>query len=171
MSEGSIDIRFVTGRDAISRAIALDASTSMPFKPTHTEARTKDRKFYIGAHGVGGVQARPVGYDDNDLITLPDGSQSHRVVSLPCTKEQEDAFYAFVHSKIDTPYDWKAILGFVLTDIHAHTFGDLICSAFMSAALRTKGCEYFPWPMTKPFHSISPDILFIILSTHVEIPH
>lgn len=167
----SIDIRFVTGKDFISREIALDFTVSMPFKPTHTEALTKDGRFYIGAHGVGGIKKNPVGYDANDIIILPDGSKSERIVSLPCTQEQEDAFYVFVESKVGEPYDWLAIAGFVLTEVHLHTFGHLICSAFMSAACRTKGCEVFRWPMTKPFHDISPDILFLILSTHVEIPH
>jgi hypothetical protein len=41
----------------------------------------------------------------------------------------------------------------------------------MVAALRSKGCEFFKWPLTVPFHHISPRDLLLILSTHVEIPH
>jgi hypothetical protein len=69
------------------------------------------------------------------------------------------------------PYDWVSILGFVLTEVHLHTVGSLICSAIMTAALRTKGCEYFAMPLTVPFHKISPRDLLLMLSSHVEISH
>ena len=164
----TINIRFVTGNAASSALIRAQAGTSMPFTPSHTEALSQDGQFYIGAHIEDGVQARPVGYDSDTLLTLPDGTNSERIVSLLATPEQEAAFYAFVHSKIGAPYDSKAIIGFEIPG-HFHDFGHLICSAFMSAALRA--CSYFRWPLTKPFHCISPDMLLAILSTHVEIPH
>ena len=169
MSDGTITIRFVTGSDVFSRLIALQARVSMPFSPTHTEALTLDGKFYIGAHLQGGVMARPVGYDADQLITLPDGKKSECLVKLPCSAEQEKLFYDFVQSKVGTPYDWKAILGFVEPDTHEHEFGHLICSAFMTASLR--GCGRFPHWLTVPFHRISPRDLFLVLSTHVEIDH
>jgi len=166
-----IDIRLVTSDDQLSKLIRMQAGVSMPFTPSHAECRSQDGKFYIGAHFDGGVAARPVGYDAASLMTLPDGSKSERIVSLPCTPEQEAAFYAFVHSKIGEPYDWKSILGFAAPDLHMHLLDHIICSAFMGAGLRTKGCEIFPWPMTVPFHHVTPRDLFLILSTHVEIPH
>ena len=171
MASPSIDIRFVTGNDSLSEFIRLQAGVAMPFTPSHCEARTKDGAFYIGAHLEGGILRRPVGYDDKDMMALPDGSKSSRIVSIPCTQMQEDAFYAFVEASVGEAYDWEGILGFILTEFHLHQFGKRFCSAFMAAALRTKGCELFEWPMTVPFHHISPRDLFLVLSTHVEIPH
>lgn len=166
-----IKLRFVTCTDTTSEFIRYQAGTSMPFTPSHTEALSQDGKSYIGQHMTGGMQSRPVGYDAAQVMTLPDGRKADIIVGLPCTSDQEAAFYAYVQAKINMPYDWVSILGFVLTEVHLHTVGSLICSAIMTAALRTKGCEYFPKPLTKPFHRISPDLLLAILSTHVEIPH
>lgn len=166
-----IRLRFVTGTAFSSRLIRMQAGVSMPFTPSHVEALSQDGLTYIGAHIEDGIRARPLDYDASSLMTLPDGSKSERIVALPCTLAQETAFYAFVTSKIGMPYDWKAIFGFEMPDFHLHDFGHAICSAFIPGGLRAEGCEYFPWPMTKPFHHISPDLLFAILSTHVEIPH
>jgi hypothetical protein len=164
-----IKIRFVTSKDFSSELIRLDGGISMPFTPSHTEALTQDGTGYIGARIGSGITFQPVGYDADTLLTLPDGTKSERIVSLPCTTEQETAFYSFVHSKIGEPYDLRAILGFI-DPAHEHELDHAICSAFMTQSLRD-GCNYFPWPMTKPFHRISPDMLFLILSTHVEINH
>lgn len=168
---GTIRIRFVTSDDALSHLIRAEAGVSMPFTPSHAEALTQDGQFYIGAHFKGGILRRPVGYDSASLMTLPDGTKSERIIALPCTPEQEAAFYAFVERHVGEAYDWKAILGYVVPDLHMHDFGHIFCSAFMSAALRAIEAPYFRWPLTKPFHRISPDLLFAILSTHVEISH
>jgi hypothetical protein len=166
-----VRLRFVTSDDLVSRVIRIQAGVSMPFTPSHVEALSRDGTSYIGARLSGGVMARAVGYDAASLLALPDGSQSERIVSLPCTPDQETAFYDFVESKIGEPYDWKAIFGFIAPDIHFHLQDHTICSAFMVAALRAKGCELFRWPLTVPFHHVSPRDLFLILSTQIEIPH
>lgn len=166
-----IRLRFVTSPDTSSEMIRYQGGVSMPFTPSHVEALSQDGKFYIGQHMQGGMQPRPVGYDSSDILTLPDGRKADIIVELPCTSDQETAFYAYVHDKIGMPYDWVSILGFVLTEMHLHTVGSLICSAVMTAALRTKGCEYFAKPLTVPFHHISPRDLLLMLSSHVEISH
>lgn len=166
-----IRLRFITGSSMLSRLIRTQAGVSMPFTPSHTEAVSQDGKFYIGAHVDGGIQARPVGYDAGDLLTLPDGRKSELIVSLPCSGAQEQAFYAFANSKIGKPYDWESIFSFAAPDINLHALDHLICSAFMTAALRAKGCEYFPMPLTVPFHHITPRDLLLILSSHVKIDH
>ncbi|HXE20384.1 MAG TPA: hypothetical protein VN629_12400 [Castellaniella sp.] len=163
-----IHLRFCASHTLTSQLIRWQAGTSMPFTPSHVEAVTVDGNDYIGAHIEDGVRMRPVGYDVDTLMTLADGSKADRIVSLPCPDEQEAAFYTFVHGKVGTPYDPKAILGFEIEG-HWHDVGHLICSAFMAQGLRM--ASYFRWPLTKPFHHISPDLLFAILSTHVEIPH
>jgi hypothetical protein len=163
-----IRLRFVMSNALTSRLIRLQAGISMPFTPSHTEALSPDGKTYIGAHFDGGVMARPVGYDADTLETLPDGRKSEAFVSLDASDAETDKFYAYVNSKIGEPYDWKAIFGFVDPG-HQHDLDHIICSAFMCAALRA--CGYFAWPMTVPFHHVSPRDLMLILSTHVEIPH
>jgi hypothetical protein len=80
-----ITLRFVTGSDLLSRLIRMQAGISMPFTPSHVEAFSPDGKFYIGAHFNGGVAARPTGYDRDQLMTLPDGSRSERLINLPAT--------------------------------------------------------------------------------------
>jgi hypothetical protein len=163
-----IRLRFVTGNDLASRLIRFQAGVAMPFTPSHVEALTQDGKNYLGAHAAGGVALRPVGYDADQLMTLPDGTKSERIVSLPCTDEQEQAFYQFATTKLGEPYDWKAILGFV-DPAHEHELDHIICSAFMTECLRK--CGYFPMPLTVPFHHISPRDLFLMLSSHVQIDH
>jgi hypothetical protein len=163
-----IRIRFVTGSDFASGLIRLQAGVSVPFTPSHVEALTQDGKSFLGAHAAGGVALRPVGYDAAQLMTLPDGSKSERIVSLPCSAEMESAFYQFAATRLGEPYDWKAILGFV-DPAHEHDLDHIICSAFMTQCLRE--CGYFQCPLTVPFHHISPRDLFLILSTHVEIDH
>jgi len=166
-----IRIRFVTGNDFASKLIRMQAGVSMPFTPSHAEALTPDGKFYIGAHFDGGVLARPVGYDAGELLTLPDGSLSERIVPLPCTPEQEAAFYAFLQAKIGEPYDWQSIFGFVAPDLHTHLLDHIICSALMTDGLRAPKCEIFRWPLTVPFHHVTPRDLMLILSSHVRIDH
>jgi hypothetical protein len=167
----AIRIRFVTEDDRLSALIRTQAGVAMPFTPSHAEALSQDGKFYIGQHFDGGMQARPVGYNDANLVTLPDGTKSSRVISLPCSPEQEASFYAYVTSKIGMPYDWKSIFSFAAPDINLHTPGTLICSAIMTAGLRAAPAPYFLMPLTVPFHHISPRDLMLILSTHVQIDH
>lgn len=168
---GNITIRFVTENDTLSAMIRIQAGICVPFTPSHAEAVSQDGKFYIGQHLSGGMLARPVGYNSAKLMKLPDGTMSEKIVVLPCTDEQEAAFYAYIDSKIGQPYDWKSILSFIDPAWNLHDFNHLICSAIMTAGLRTKGCEYFPMPLVVPYHHISPRDLFLILSSHVQIDH
>jgi len=162
---GVIRIRFVTEDDMLSRLIRTQAGICMPFTPSHAEALSQDGKFYIGQHMDGGMKARPVGYNDRQADDA--AGRAKRAAwwcGLPCTDAQEVAFYGYVTGKIGQPYDWKSIISFAAPDVNLHDFNHLICSAIMTAALRTKGCEYFPMPLTVPFHHISPRDLLLMLS-------
>lgn len=163
-----IDIRFVRSKGWESDAIVLREQTAMPFTPSHTECVTPDGRW-LGQHMDGGMQARPAGYD-HDHVAIIDGRRCETIVSLPVTEAQASAFYAAAEASIGEPYDWRAILGFSST-FHEHTKFHAICSAKMLLLLRTKGCEYFRWPVTVPAHLVDPRDLLLILSTHVEIPH
>lgn len=164
-----INIRFVRSKGFTSDMIVMREKTSMPFTPSHTECVTPDGRW-LGQHADGGMLARPAGYDHDDVAIMPDGRRCEIIVSLPCTKAQADAFYTAAESAIGEPYDWKAIVGFGVT-FHEHEKFHAICSAKMLLLLRTKGCEYFRWPITVPAHLVDPRDLLLILSTHVEIPH
>jgi hypothetical protein len=166
----NINIRFVRNKSIAEGLISWREGVCMPFPPTHSECVTPDGKW-LGQHGFGGMQAREAGYDHDEVDLMPDGRRCEIIVPLPVTEVQHDAFYAYMHSKIGMPYDWVSILGFLATEQHLHIEGSLVCSAIVAAGLRTEGCEYFKWPMTKPFHQIDPATLMLILSTHVEIPH
>lgn len=157
-----IRIRFCHGKDQLSHLIELRGGTCMPFTPSHVECVTPDGKF-LGQRFDGGMQARNPGYDVTWL-------EHEKFVDLPVSQAQADAFYAKGMSLIGAPYDWKAIIDFAIP-VNLHLFDHAICSATMTQLLRTKGCEYFPMPLTVPFHQISPRDLMLILSSHVQIDH
>ena len=152
----------MTGNDELSALIRLQAGICVPFTPSHAEALSQDGKSYIGELILGGMQARPVGYDAEKIL-------HEKIVELPASDAEETAFYAFVNSKVGESYDWTSVLSFVDPDLNLHEFNHLICSAMMTAALRA--CGYFPMPLVVPFHHISPRDLFLMLSSHVEIDH
>lgn len=155
-------LRFVQGRSLTALAIMAQEKTAMPFTPSHVEALTPDGGFYIGAHIDGGVQKRPVGYDTADAV-------HELLLKLDATPEQDAAFYAFLEKHIDEPYDWHAIIGFLIP-AHEHVADHAICSALITLALRAPGSEWFSWRLASPAHLISPRDLLLILSSHMQIP-
>lgn len=157
-----IRLRFVHGRDPLSRLIELRSGTAMPFCPSHVECVTPEGK-YLGQRFDGGMQAREPGYDAAWL-------EVSRIVDLEATPKQEKAFYDRARSMIGLSYDWKAIMDFIVP-VNLHLFDHAICSATMTQLLRTPGCDWFPWPLTVPFHQISPRDLLLMLSSHVKIDH
>jgi hypothetical protein len=158
-----ITLRFVTGNDATSQFIKMQAGVCMPWTPIHVEALSRDGKHYVGEHFDGGMQAREIGYD------VKQSGRLEKFVTLPTSNTQYDLFHDFLGSKVGEPYDWRAILSFADPAENEHTPNTAICSAIMVLALRAAG--YFTWPLTVPAHHISPRDLFLILSTHVEIEH
>jgi hypothetical protein len=160
----AITLRFVTSpHDPLSALIRFQAGLSMPFTPSHVEALSRDAQHYIGQHIDGGMQARPLDYSGADVL--------EKLVSLPCTQVQYDAFQDHCESRIGTPYDWHSIVSFIDPAWNLHQFNHLICSAEMTFALRSPRCQWFPMPLTVPFHHISPRDLLLILSSHVQIDH
>ena len=131
----------------------------MPFTPSHVEAVTPDG-FYLGAHYSTGVEERKPGYD-GAWVAL------ELILKLEATPEQNAAFYAFLHSKIGEPYDWRSIFGFVIPG-HHHETDHAICSALITLALRS--CSWFAFPLAAPAHLVSPRDLLLILSGRVVVP-
>jgi hypothetical protein len=151
-----IRLRFVCGKDAVS--LGIRARENFPF--SHVEAVTPAGK-YLGAHADGGVAARDPGYDaaylDHDLF-----------VDLPAAAPgQADAFYAFLDRHVGEPYDFEAILGFLVPSMPAHQPRHVICSALQTLGLRQ--CGWFATALVEPAHKISPRDLLLIISGRVAV--
>jgi hypothetical protein len=158
-----IRLRFVQGSAVESEAIELREGTCMPIIPSHVECvRPSDGK-YVGQHIEGGMLARDPGYDGAKPA-------DELFVDLPATPEQTDAFYAYIEASIGEPYDWEAILGFVLPG-HFHTKEHAFCSAKMHLGLRIKGCEWYPSQsaVCAPAHCIDPRDFLLMISCIVKI--
>ena len=153
-------LRFVRGHDTLSELIAArEGFEARPFTPSHVECVIAGG-YYLGAHMDGGVAIREPGYDKSWL-------QSDVLVDLPATPEQAAAFDAYVRAKIGAPYDWKAVLGFLVPgDLHGP--GDYICSAMMTGAARLTGA--LPFPLCVPYHAVSPLMLMAMVGAVVPIP-
>jgi hypothetical protein len=155
-----VKIRFVQGNEFASKMIIAQEKTCMPFTPSHVEAVMPATGMYVGAHFKGGVQARPPGYD-KDVTT------QELILELEATPAQDLMFYQFLEKHIGEPYDWEAIIGFVIPE-HAHIQNHVICSALIALALRA--CNWFPYRLAAPAHLIDPRDLLLMLSTRMQIP-
>jgi hypothetical protein len=154
-----IIIRFVRSIGLSSDGIVALEKTAMPFTPSHVEAVTPDG-FYLGAHFEGGTMKRPKNYDA--------GQFSHELfLTLDATDVQGRGFYGFLNGHIGEPYDWEAILGFLLPE-HEHIPNHAICSALVSLALRA--CNWFASPLAAPAHLIDPRDLLLIISGRMVVP-
>jgi hypothetical protein len=158
-----IIIRFVAEKGFIPWLIRYQAGIAMPFTPNHVESVSPDGQWYYGEHIAGGLQKRPKGYDAATL-------KREFFVEIPCTQEQADVFYGYLESKVNSePYDWRSLISFVFPSWNLHHIGELICSAITAAALR-KG-TILRWPLTVPFHHLSPRDILLIASVLVEVSH
>jgi hypothetical protein len=139
--------------------IIAQEKTAMPFTPSHVEAVMPDG-MWLGAHFKGGVQARPPGYDKTETV-------QDLILTLEATAAQDLMFHQFLEKHIGEPYDWEAIIGFVIPE-HAHIKDHVICSALITLALRA--CNWFQWPLAAPAHLIDPRDLLLIISSRQCVP-
>ena len=104
-----------------------------------------------------GVQIRPASYVAGETVLR---------VSVPCTDEQEDAFYAYAHSQIGKPYDEEAIAAFVV----GRDWRDpdaWYCSEYGASCFEKSG--RVP-PLIAPCNKIAPGDLALVISALVPIP-
>jgi hypothetical protein len=149
-------LRFVTCDDPISVAIRLREramAQHIGFTPSHVEIVTTEG--YLGAHYRGGVQIRPVGYDDFSSELFVD-------VAVP----DEATAMTYAREKIGMPYDWGAIINFILP-LHFHADNHSICSAFVTLVLQHGGL----FVLAAPAHAVSPRDLLLVLSGRMAISH
>jgi hypothetical protein len=144
-------IRFVQGKKSYLSSFDIEAreNIAMPICPSHTEMLSRDGKSYLGARLDGGFSAKPVGYD---------AGQFDKELLIDLGPENDDAAYAYLESIMGQPYDWTAIIDYLLpTDWHQ--MHHLICSAAMTLTLRKK--LTLRWPIAVPAHLVNPrDLLF-----------
>lgn len=157
-------IRFVTCDDPFSdliRAREGDMARWVGFTPSHAElagfTTTDGKPGYLGAHDDGGVMVRPVGYDAATL--------THELfvdVALPA----ENAACIWALSKVGSPYDWHAIIDYLVPD-NFHEPNHFICSALCTGALERGGA--FTYLLALPWHLVSPALLLLWLSGRTKI--
>jgi hypothetical protein len=104
-----------------------------------------------------GVQIRPASYVD--------GYQHILRVAIPCTDEQEAAYYASARSKIGKPYDEEAIAAFVV----GRNWRDpdaWFCSEDNADSLEACGLVK---PLSAPCNKIAPDDLLLVVSALTDV--
>jgi hypothetical protein len=156
----AITLRFVEQAASDLSQIFIARDTDCPY--VHVEAVTPEGK-YLGALPDGGVQARDPGYDTTWTREL--------IVAIPCTQAQQDAFYAYLESKIGSPYDDAAIahIGAALIagpNAMPATESTFICSAAVHKGLLASGkvldCAGDPRTVT-PFDELVVAACFVKL--------
>jgi hypothetical protein len=152
-------IRFVQGKKTYLTSLDIEAreNIAMPLSPSHTEMLSHDGKSYLGAHIEGGFMARPVGYDRG---------QYDKELFIDLGPDGDDAAYAYLDSIMNEPYDWTAIIDYLLP-VDWHKMNHLICSAAMTLTLRKK--LFFPWPLPLPAHLTSPRDLLAMVGARIQV--
>ena len=152
MSE--ILIRFIRGTAWDSRLIEYRTR----FWCSHTEAVTSESSnLTCGAMLRGGVKYRD----------FTDKAYKHvsrwEIWHIPCTDTQNGIFWAFLHSQIGKPYDWKAIFAFGLGEHDWNNMNSWFCSEFMIAAGVSAGL----WTYTADVHAdrLAPSDAYLLFTT------
>lgn len=144
----ALRIRFCTCHDLASQAIRI----AEDFWASHCEAVLPDG--YLGAHPVGGVLLRPIGYDKATLAR-------ESFVDLPADAVTAAAWDKALRSKIGEPYDFAAILGIALR-AGMHVKGHSICSAFLDRA--ADACGWWQGAHCIAPYELTPRDLMVRLS-------
>lgn len=114
----NLTIRFIDGTDLVSKLIAWTTNSLW----VHTEALSRDRKSWIGAHSGTGVQARPINWCKPSL---------ERQYAISVTQQQYDTAMDWLESKIGCPYNYVDIVGLALHKRIGASERQIICSALM----------------------------------------
>jgi hypothetical protein len=99
-----IRLRFVTHPGIFSTLVQYAQGG---FKFSHCEAILPDGGDVISAWYDGGTRIRPIGYDAGNFV-------EERFQTVPCTPEQETAFFSFLKANLGRPYDVLGIAAFAL---------------------------------------------------------
>jgi hypothetical protein len=152
-----ITIRFVAGNDFVSRWISFG---EYGFWATHVETLMPDGSL-LGAHAIGGVQARPRDYDKGKF-------SKELFVPIPATPEQTDGFHTFLRAQIGKPYDFEAIAGIVAQHDWRNDKA-WICSELVAAGLCQEKVGIFPPHLATELNRVTPRDLLLIVSGRFEL--
>lgn len=150
-----IELRFVTSSDIVSRAIRF---AEYGFWASHVDSVLPDGRM-LGAHFIGGVQARPAGYDAGDRTR-------EQIVRIKCDDEVADHYHEFLMAQVGKPYDALAI-GAIVARRNWERSGSWFCSELVAAGLIE--CGYFH-PLVANASKIMPRDLLLILSGQMDVP-
>jgi len=154
---GAVTFQFVEGRGLSSSLIEWFDHD----RYSHVDLVLRDGTL-LGARddmilGIpAGVQIRPSSYVDGESVLR---------VSVPCTDEQEAAFYAYAQEQVGKPYDQEAIAAFVVGR-NWRDPNDWYCSELGAACTEKSGIVP---PLIAPCNKIAPGDLALLLSALVEI--
>lgn len=98
-----------------------------------------------------GVQVRPAGYTKKEKVEL---------VRIPCTDEQQAAFYNFARSQIGLDYNKIAIVAFFFAADWSDPM-QRFCSQLAMMCFQAAG---FLQNLTEPSNKIDPDDLRLLIS-------
>jgi len=143
-----ITLRFVAHPGPFN---ALVRFAQYGFWPSHADVLMPDGTL-LGSRFIGGVLARPPGYDDGDYLR-------DQYLRIPATAVQETVFYAFLNRQIGKPYDSLSILAF-LSHRDWQAPEAWYCSELPAAALAE--CGVFPKHLAVQFNRITPRDLFLL---------
>lgn len=154
-----INLRFVSHPGPFTVAVRF---AQYGFWPSHCEAVLPDGQR-LGSwflHG-GGVRVLPPNYDVG-------GFSREIFVSVKATAEEESSFYAWLHSQIGKPYDWRAIISFYskMSGRNWQATDSYFCSELIAAGLAA--CGIFPPHLAVGFGRITPRDLLFLTSTLSE---
>jgi hypothetical protein len=142
-----IIIRLVRHDDALSAAIILNIGGEI----AHAEAIMKGGTV-IGAFAEGGVQERPLDYDNGKF-------KKEILLALPTDEETEARFEHYLRAPevMGEKYDFTGIANFVHLGIDLHGKHTVFCSALIHDALRW--INWLPVPLPIPGHYVTPIVL------------
>lgn len=103
-----------------------------------------------------GVQLRSADYQQGYTL---------KRVTLPCSDDQQKAYYDFVLAQVGKPYDSKAIAAFVVGR-DWRTPDAWFCSELCAAGLEASGVVP---PLSASCNKIAPDDLLLVLSALTDI--
>lgn len=112
-------------QNPLDRAVSAGIRHMTRSEISHVDVVT-DEGTLIGAHIKEGVRERTADYQKWGLRIR---------VTVPCTPAQREKFFAYVRSRIGTPYDTRDILGIALGDARLHDTAHLICSGLGALAV------------------------------------
>lgn len=150
-----IQLRFVTGSDITSRAIA---DWQRDGWATHVEAVLSDGSL-LGAHLEGGVAIRPKGYDAATMTR-------ELYVDLVASPAVTEAFYDFMHAQVGKPYDVTAIAG-LIAGRNWREDDSWICSELVTAGAEIS--DFIP-KLSSSVNHVTPRDDLLIFSALVFIP-